>query len=175
MQLKTDSEKIICAKKINSNTVIGFIVCVCLPIVCLIASIRNNINASEIIEVTNRLDHCYIFKHASRNGIRYTPIIVLMDGSRYWTTAVDKDAACEVLKQQGANIRLYSNPNSTMPRLDGAIKSYGLWVNGQQISSLDSDLHSERLDLIVVSIVCIIGGGIMLIKNGSILKKSGKV
>ncbi|CAN5317479.1 hypothetical protein BH10ACI3_BH10ACI3_11880 [soil metagenome] len=42
-------------------------------------------------------------------------------------------------------VRTYVLPNSTSVPIDNAVKSYGLWVNGQQIASMDDEIANEAL------------------------------
>jgi hypothetical protein len=100
---------------------------------------------SELSEVNGILDHYYIFKTHMRkgSGYNYTPIIVLKNGSHYWTSAVNKDSASKIFDNNDMAVRVYINLLSTAKPIDGAVKSYGLWVNGHQLCSPDTVLNYE--------------------------------
>jgi hypothetical protein len=70
--------------------------------------------------------------------------VILEEGHRFWTDALDEAAAANVLNKRGAEVRTYVLPNSTKVPIDGAVKSYGLWVNGGQIESLEDEIASEE-------------------------------
>jgi hypothetical protein len=81
-------------------------------------------------------------------GGRYPKtIVVLEEGPRFWTDALDKDGAGKVLKRRGVEVRTYVLPHSTKVPIDGAVKSYGLWVNGRRVESLEAEIASETLIL----------------------------
>src|SRR5262245_1032777 len=100
-------------------------------------------NAAELLEVRGHLES-YYHKQNGRGREDYTTIITLEEGARFWTNAVNKDTAAKIFSRRGVEVRFYIEPNSRAAPIDGAIKSYGLWVNDQQVEALNSSLEQER-------------------------------
>ena len=101
--------------------------------------------AADFSEVRGRLASYHIY---SSSGGRYPKtIVVLEEGQRFWTDALDGGGAEKVLKKRGVEVRTYVLPHSTKVPIDGAVKSYGLWVNGRQVESLEAEVASETLIL----------------------------
>ena len=101
--------------------------------------------AADFSEVRGHLASFHIY---SSSGGRYPKtIVVLEEGHRFWTAALDQDGAARVLRKRGVEVRTYVLPQSTKVPIDGAVKSYGLWVNGRQVESLESELAGETLVL----------------------------
>ena len=98
---------------------------------------------TDLSEVRGHLDS-YYFRQWGRGQDDYNTVVILEEGYRFWTNALDKGNAGNVLKERGAEVRFYVEPHSTNVPIDGAVKSYGLWVNGQQIESLDATFGRER-------------------------------
>ena len=99
--------------------------------------------AADLSSVSGLLES-YYHQQTGRGRDDYTTIVVLEDGTRFWTNAVTKDTAARVFAERGVEVRMYYEPRSNDVPLAGAIKSYGLWVNGQQIESLESSLAREK-------------------------------
>lgn len=101
--------------------------------------------AADFAEVRGHLASYHIY---SSSGGRYPKtIVVLEEGLRFWTSALDEGGAGNLLKKRGSEVRTYVLPDSTKVPIDGAVKSYGLWVNGRQVESLEAELASETLVL----------------------------
>lgn len=101
--------------------------------------------ATDFSEVRGHLASYHIY---SSSGGRYPKtIVVLEEGHRFWTAALDQGGADNVLKKRGVEVRTYVLPHSTKVPIDGAVKSYGLWVNGRQVESLEAEIASETLIL----------------------------
>lgn len=101
--------------------------------------------AADFSEVRGHLASYHIY---SSSGGRYPKtIVVLEEGQRFWTTALDQGGADKMLKKRGVEVRTYVLPHSTKVPIDGAVKSYGLWVNGRQVESMEAELGSETLVL----------------------------
>lgn len=100
--------------------------------------------ASDLTEVRGHLESYYFWQTGRGKG-DYTTIISLEEDHRFWTDALDKETAPALLKEQGREIRTYMDFNSTdAPINSGSIKSYGLWVDGKQVISLDEALSKEK-------------------------------
>lgn len=105
--------------------------------------------ANDFSEVQGHLASYHIY---SASGGRYPKtIVVLEEGHRFWTAALDQSSAGNVLTKRGMEVRTYVLPDSTKVPIDGAVKSYGLWVNGRQVESLEAEVASETLILRVGS------------------------
>lgn len=101
--------------------------------------------AADFAEVRGRLASYHIY---SSSGGRYPKtIVVLEEGQRFWTAALDEGGAGKVLNRRGTEVRTYVLPDSTKVPIDGAVKSYGLWVNGRQVESLEEEIAGETLIL----------------------------
>ena len=101
--------------------------------------------ATDLSEVRGHLASYHIY---SSPGGRYPKtIVILEEGHRFWTAALDQGGADRVLKMRGVEVRTYVLPHSTKVPIDGAVKSYGLWVNGRQVESLEAEIASETLIL----------------------------
>ena len=101
--------------------------------------------ATDFSEVRGHLASYHIF---SSSGGRYPKtIVVLEEGHRFWTAALDQGSAAKVLKKRGAEVRTYVLTHSTKVPIDGAVKAYGLWVNGRQVESLEAEIASDKLML----------------------------
>ena len=99
--------------------------------------------AADFSEVRGRLASYHIY---SSSGGRYPKTIVLLEeGHRFWTAALDEGGAAKVLGKRGVEVRTYVLPHTTKVPIDGAVKAYGLWVNGRQVESLESEIASETL------------------------------
>jgi len=118
----------------------------CLSIFFVVLTFTTPIpQVDDFSEVRGHLASYHIY---SSSGGRYPKtIVVLEEGHRFWTAALDQGGADNVLKKRGAEVRTYILPNSTKVPIDGAVKSYGLWVNGRQVESLEAEIASERLIL----------------------------
>ena len=100
---------------------------------------------ADFSEVRGHLASYHIY---SSSGGRYPKtIVVLEEGHRFWTDALDKSGADKVLNKRGVEVKTYVLPNSTKVPIDGAVKSYGLWVKGRQVESLEAEIASETLIL----------------------------
>src|SRR4051812_34627137 len=97
--------------------------------------------AADFAEVRGHLASYSIYRDS--RGRYPRTIIVLEEGQRFWTPALDEPGADDVLKKRGVEVRTYLLPNSTTVPIDRAVKSYGLWVNGRQLESLESEVASE--------------------------------
>jgi hypothetical protein len=151
----------------------------CMSIKCISGILPNNhhfTDANDLSEIRNTIDSYYINQKHDRSGVHYTIIFVLINGDHYWTNAVNKDTANNILKAK-SEVRFYVNPHSTAKPIDGAAKSYGLWVSGQQIKSLDSALKQERSNYYfartsgILLALCLVFVGMVFIYCGWILKK----
>ena len=96
--------------------------------------------ATDLSEVRGHLDSYYI--HGQTNS---KTIVVLKEGLKFWTTVLDKSSASHVLKERGVEVRTYIDPDSTAVPIDGGVKSFGLWVNGRPVESLEAALSRESL------------------------------
>jgi hypothetical protein len=99
--------------------------------------------AAELSEVRGHLES-YYHKQTGRGRSDYTTIVILEEGGRFWTDAIDKDTAAEMFSRRGVELRFYIEPNSRNDPIDGAAKSYGLWVNGQEVKFLNATLEHEK-------------------------------
>jgi len=111
--------------------------------VCVVATIATPTpKATDFSEVRGHLESYHIYR--SPGGRYPRPIVILEEGHRFWTGALDEESAASVLKKRGVEVRTYALPHSTKVPIDGAVKSYGLWVNGQQVKSLEEEIASEE-------------------------------
>jgi hypothetical protein len=101
-----------------------------------------SLKAADFAEVRGHLQSYHIY---SSPGGHYPKTIVLLDeGQRFWTDALDQRGAADVLRKRGVEVKTYVLPHSTKVPIDGAVKSYGLWVNGRQVESLDAKIAGEE-------------------------------
>lgn len=115
-----------------------------LGIVMIVPAFTTTIpKAEDLSEVRGHLDS-YYFQQSGRGRDDYTTIIIFTDGSRFWTNAVSKETAATFFKQRRAEVRTYVEPASTDAPIDGAVKTYGLSVNGQQVRSLEGAIGREK-------------------------------
>jgi hypothetical protein len=98
--------------------------------------------ATDFSEVRGHLESYHIYRDP--RGRYPKTIVILEEGHRFWTDALDQGGAANVLKKRGVEVRTYVLLQSTKVPIDGAVKSYGLWVNGQQVESLDAEIASEE-------------------------------
>ncbi|HXD29651.1 MAG TPA: hypothetical protein VN643_00950 [Pyrinomonadaceae bacterium] len=112
-------------------------------IVCVVPAFTTATpKANDFSEVRGHLGSYYIYRFP---GGRYPKtIVILEEGHRFWTDALDEGSAAAVLKQRGIEVRTYVLPHSTKIPIDGAVKSYGLWVTGLQVKSLEAEIASEE-------------------------------
>jgi hypothetical protein len=55
------------------------------------------------------------------------------------------------LRSEGATIRVIYDPNGKFRPYDGdAVKSYGLWIDGEEVASAESALNTDRVLAFVV-------------------------
>lgn len=99
--------------------------------------------AADLSEVRGRLDS-YYFNQWGRGHDDYHTVLILEDGSRFRADALNKETATTLLKERGVEVRFYVEPHATDLSKDGAVKSYGLWVDGQEVESLDQALGHEK-------------------------------
>jgi len=115
-----------------------------LGIVLIVLSLTISLpKAAELSEVRGHLES-YYHKQTGRGRDDYTTIVTLEEGACFWTNAVNKDTAAKIFSRRGVEVRFYIELNSRNAPIDGAIKSYGLWVNDQQVEDLNSSLEHER-------------------------------
>jgi len=134
--------------------------------------IRNNHAYSRLTEVVGYLDKYYIFETKDRHP-SYEVVIVMTNGDKYWSKSVGKDLAPTVFGQKGEKIRVFKSRDTGMPKLDGAVRSYGLWVDDREISSISADINKDRLDIVIVAMISMVCGGILLTKNIKRLRQAG--
>jgi hypothetical protein len=116
----------------------------CLGIIFIVLTFTASIpKPADLSEVRGHLES-YYFNQWGRGHGDYNTILILEEGSRFWTDVLNKDTAKSILNERGSEIRLYVESNSTNVPIDGAVKSYGLWVNGQEIESLDAAFGREK-------------------------------
>ena len=116
----------------------------CLGIVFIVLTFTTSIpKATDLSEVRGHLES-YYFNQWGRGHDDYNTVLILEEGSRFWTDALNRETAKSVLSERGLEIRLYVESNSTAVLIDGAVKSYGLWVNGQEVESLDVAFGREK-------------------------------
>jgi hypothetical protein len=104
--------------------------------------------ASELRKVSGRL-LSYSFHTSGRHGFE---VLLTIEGAphRYWTDALWRSEAAKMLSG-AAQVSLYSDKEPTYRPIDGdAYKSYGLWIDGRPVRSLESALETETLFLHVV-------------------------
>ena len=117
----------------------------------------------DLYQIRGQLDSYYIKETKERWGSRFhATILILENRSRFWTKEVNK-SNCNNILRPGAMVRFYIDPHSTARPIDGAVKTYGLWVNGVQIKSADSALSRDKF---IVRFV-FLGLGIFNISLGS--------
>ena len=104
--------------------------------------------ATDFSEVRGHLESYHIYR--SPGGRYPKTIVILEEGHRFWTDALDQGDAANVLKKRGVEVRTYVLPHSTKVPIDGAVKSYGLWVNGRRVESLEAEIASEEFIFRVV-------------------------
>jgi hypothetical protein len=116
----------------------------CLGVVFVVLAVTSSIpKTSDLSEVRGHLES-YYFKQSGRGRDDYTTILTLEEGFRFWTDSLNKETAADILKERGTEIRSYVESNSTAVPINGAVKSYGLWVSNQEIESLDVALGHEK-------------------------------
>ena len=99
--------------------------------------------ATDFSEVRGHLESYHIYRDS--RGRYPKTIVILEEGDRFWTDALDQDGATNVLNKRGVEVMTYVLPHSTKVPIDGAVKSYGLWVNGRQVESLEAEIASEEI------------------------------
>ena len=106
---------------------------------------------SSLSEVRGHLS-TYDFHQTGRGKGDYTTIITLQEGPRFWTHAIDRENAEAVLRERGLEVRYYFDPHSVNVPMDGdAIKAYGLWIEGNEIQSVDEGLRADKIATYVYS------------------------
>ncbi len=116
----------------------------CLGIVFVVLTFTtSNPKATDLSEVRGHLES-YYFNQWGRGHDDYNTVLILEEDSRFWTDALNKDTAKSLLNTRGIEVRLYVEANSTNVTTDGAVKSFGLWVSGQEIESLDAAFGREK-------------------------------
>jgi hypothetical protein len=147
-------------------------------ILCTIMAINGDRNAhieeSNLVEITNKLDHYYIYENGKGKRHIQATIFVLDNGSRYRTNLVNKNTAPEIFKQKGDIVKFYANPNSVYPRIDGSIPAYGLWINGNEIGPLDFNSNNKRHEIIILELFCVLLFGAIILVGVSQIKKIRK-
>lgn len=118
-----------------------FLLCISIFIAVLVFATPSP-KATDFSEIRGHLESYHIYRDS--HGRYPKTIVILEEGHRFWTAALDQDGAADVLKKRGVEVRTYVLIQSTKVPIDDAAKSYGLWVNGQQIESLDADIAWEE-------------------------------
>lgn len=143
---------------------IGILICLISSGYVYISRAQNQYDVTHSKEINKKLDHYYLYEnHKSRGRTYYSTIMVFLDGSKFYTDLVSADSAEVIFKEPASNIVFYANPASTVPRKDGAIKCYGLWVNGNQISTPNHDLEIENGALWILLAFCLFAGIILIV------------
>ncbi len=141
------------------------------PILIYVSDKASEKARPELIKKHGKLNSYYIrTKQTSLHSTEHTPIFVLEDDSRYWSQAVNKEEAPKILNKKGSEISFYTYPNPVTHK-DGATRAYGLWIDGQQIISLEEELEKNHKGRILLSLAFIAMGAIFIIPSVVILRK----
>jgi hypothetical protein len=153
--------------KIYFIGVFGIIFFFVLPLFFYKLYINNKSETSSLIYLNNKVDHYYVVGSETRssNEMKYNIIVVLVDGSKYWIPSLNKDSTSLALLKPGVEIGVYANSHTTFRTIDGAIKSYGLWIDGHELLPLNRDLKNGEFGPIMASVICA-GFGAVLLKLG---------
>jgi hypothetical protein len=146
---------------------ISGLLCIGAPILIHISEKNEEEVTRNLVKITKILDSYYIPAEKISRKDRYTTFFVLEDGTRYWSKAVIKDAEPNTLYKKGIEISFYA---STKPSThQKGTRAFGLWVNGQQISSLEEDLKNNHSGKVVLSIEFFVIGLAFIVGSGAIL------
>lgn len=99
----------------------------------------------NLTEINGHLESYYFLKHCNRH-CGYMPIITLQEGNSFWTTMLgsDKITITRYLNTEGLEIKYYIDPNSKAKPINNAVKVYGLWINGKEITSAQQAIDQEE-------------------------------
>jgi hypothetical protein len=110
---------------------------------CLIVPMAHRLpTAADLVEVAGRL-RTYRF-HDGGHG-RYD-VLLSIEGTtkRYWTDALSRGEADALFNRPGpVNVRLFAEVQTRYGLTAGAQKSWGLWVDGREIKSLQAALERD--------------------------------
>jgi hypothetical protein len=105
---------------------------------------------AELVEVREHLASFHAKHYSNRpwwpgeSKTWYSTVFKTEEGGIYYTDALNEEVVREALQSSGAALRFYiaSRPHHTLA--EGAQPSYGLWVDGREIQSIESALASEH-------------------------------
>ncbi|HEX6173051.1 MAG TPA: hypothetical protein VF089_03485 [Candidatus Binatia bacterium] len=124
-------------------------------------------SSEEFSEIRGILVRYEIAESESRRSEPHSVILVLRDGRRFWTNAVNKYEAGQLFGMLPARVRVFIERKAPPKLKTGAVKSYGLTVNGQDILTLDAALRREmiiaRYGLPVLGVLAITGGVLLYV------------
>jgi len=144
-------DKEILRKKAYLGFILGAIL-ICSPVWLYNLNIKNQYNASHLTYIKDKVDHYYIHRH-NKNS---TTIVVLKNGSKYWIPSINQNSSNLALLENGAAIELYANTEQAFAPIDGAVKSYGLLINGREISTPSEDVKVYGYYIIFTSVMCLV-------------------
>ena len=131
---------------------------------CLIVPMAHRLpTAAELVEVAGRL-RSYGF-HYERYG-QYD-VLLTIEGApkRYWTDAISRSEAEALFRRpEPVNVRLFTEVHTRYGLTAGAQKSYGLWVDGREIRSLQAAL--DRDVVFVHYVMPLLGSAFFLVTLG---------
>jgi hypothetical protein len=87
----------------------------------------------------------YTFDTSKRSG-RTTLFSLTSHEGRFWTQALSRSEVAQYWSTKPTHLRFYVQTNSTYSPIQGdAVKTFGLWVNGKRIQSLDEKMNEEMV------------------------------
>jgi hypothetical protein len=99
----------------------------------------------ELSPAEGRLVQCTVIRSGTKSPHHYALMKLEGQPGRFWSEALRDAHAHDLDRQEGSMVRVLYVQDWQGARLGGdAVKSYGLWVNGVEIVSLERSLASDR-------------------------------
>jgi hypothetical protein len=99
----------------------------------------------ELVPAEGALVSYALYRTSGRNSDLLALFKIAGHTGRFWNDGVKNGNASILAGDIGDTVRVLYQPHASIAPIDGdAIKSYGLWINGQQIASAKSSLQRDR-------------------------------
>lgn len=93
------------------------------------------------------------------SGKSSTTVLFSIDGrpGRYWTQAMSHSEVANSWQTRPRHLKFYIQSNGHWrPKHGDAVKTFGLWVDGQQVQSLEQRLGEDRVLGGIIQVLCVV-------------------
>jgi hypothetical protein len=100
---------------------------------------------AELVPAEGTLVSYSFYRTSGRNSDLITVFKIAGQPGRFWNDAVKNGAASLLVGHVGQKVKVLYQPHARIAPMAGdAVKSYGLWINGEEVASAESSLELDR-------------------------------